>query len=176
MIFRVELDEKEVENDPPKKRFELAEFGAMIDTGPLRPVNGTVCQDEDVVDHSATLDPFPFGAEKDPPTQTSVLSESQDKVLTVPVRPLRLLDHDDDVSEYDAMFDAVWPFIDVKDPPIYTVPFPSPDNQQRSFTLPPAFVTPITLYAPSAVRTKTVSPSAEKRGVDEDEEVEAKGL
>lgn len=50
-----------VEKDPPKKRFELEGFREMVDTGPFSPVKGMACHDDEDVDQSATLLPFPFG-------------------------------------------------------------------------------------------------------------------
>ncbi len=99
VIFRVELEEKVVVNDPPNRRFELPELGVMTDTGPLSPVKGTVCHEDDDADHSATFEPLPFGLLNDPPTQTSLLSVSQKSVLTVPATLLILVVHDDELRE-----------------------------------------------------------------------------
>jgi hypothetical protein len=149
----------------------------MVDTGPFRPVKGIDCQDDDAVDQRATFDPFPFGPVNSPPIHISFLSPSQDKALTGPVTPDAIVFHDDVDIEYEAIFEVLCPPIEVKDPPTYKVPFPSPDTQQTSFTLPPVLVTPIGLYPPSPLRRNTVSPSEENRGVEEeDDEVEAKAL
>lgn len=176
MMFRVELEEKDVENEPPKRRLELEGFRVIVDTGPLRPVKGIDCQDEDDVDQRATFDPFPLGPVNSPPIQISFLSESQDRAFTGPATPDPIVFQDDVDIEYEATFGVLCPPIDVKDPPTYNVPFPSPDTQQTSFILPPALVTPIGLYPPSPLRRNTVSPSEENFGVEEDDEVEAKAL
>jgi hypothetical protein len=85
----------------------------------LNPRNGMVSQAEDEVLHSARFSPI---ASKSPPIQTCPLESSQYSVSTSPDTPEDNDLKDPEDNEYEAMFAADVPDIEVNRPPINSVP------------------------------------------------------